>query len=311
MSASPSALRSPDAYRRMCVLSLWALCAIIVTGAAVRLTGSGLGCTEWPTCAEGRVVAPLEYHAMIEFVNRLITGVVSVAVIVAVAGSVVRIPRRRDLTRWSLGLVVGVLAQIVIGAFVVRSDLEYSVVALHFLVSMVLVAAAVVLVHRSSTPDDEEPRRWAGWARALVGACVAVLVSGPLVASAGPHPGAIEGAARDGGDLVLRRLPIDLVWVARIHSATVWVFVLGVVVAAWRNRGRDPLLGRRLVDLLVVTVAQGALGYVQYFSGVPAFLVGIHVLGATLMWVMTLRVAQISAGATAESPEISPAVVPA
>lgn len=291
----PPTLRTPGAYRRMCVFALWALCAIIVTGAAVRLTGSGLGCTEWPTCAEGRVVAPLEYHAMIEFVNRLITGVVSVAVIAAVGGSLLRRPRRRDLTGWSLTLVAGVVAQIVIGAFVVKSDLEYSMVALHFLVSMGLVAAAVVLVERSSIPDDAAPRRWPNWARALVGCCVAVLLSGPLVASAGPHPGALEGAAHDGGDLVLKRLPIDLVWVARVHTATVWIFVAALAVLAWNERRGDGPLRQRLVDLLAVTVAQGALGYVQYFTGVPALLVGIHVLGATILWVMTLRVAQAAA----------------
>ncbi len=282
----------------MCIASLWALCAIIVTGASVRLTGSGLGCTQWPTCNDGNIVAPLEYHPMIEFVNRLVTGVVSIAVIVAVAGSLIRQPRRRDLTRWSLALVAGVVAQILIGAVVVMSDLEYSMVALHFLVSMVLVAAAVVLVNRAGIPDDEPlSRPWPTWAKALVGGCVAVLLSGPLVSSAGPHPGALEGVAHDGKDLVLKRLPIDLVWVARLHSVTVWIFVLGIVAVAWRHRRSDDPMHRPLVDLLVVAVAQGAIGYTQYFTGVPALLVGIHVLGATLLWVMTLRVAQVAATA--------------
>ncbi|OWY59411.1 hypothetical protein B7486_74705, partial [cyanobacterium TDX16] len=99
---------SPTAYRRITLAALLALCGIVVTGAAVRLTGSGLGCSDWPTCEDDRLVAPLEYHAMVEFVNRTITGFVSVAVILAVLGSLVRVPRRRDLTWWSLGLVAGV-----------------------------------------------------------------------------------------------------------------------------------------------------------------------------------------------------------
>lgn len=295
----------------MCVASLWALCAIVVTGAAVRLTGSGLGCTQWPTCTDGNIVAPLEYHPMIEFVNRLVTGAVSIAVIIAVGGSLLRRPRRADLTRWSWALVAGVVAQIVIGGVVVKSGLEYSLVALHFLVSMVLVAAAAVLVHRAALPDDVAPPRWPNWARALVGAGAVVLMSGALVTSAGPHPGALEGATHGGKDLVLKRLPIDLVWVARLHSATVWIFVAGLVVVAWRHRGTETVLQRRLFDLLVVAVAQGAVGYTQYFTGVPALLVGIHVLGATLLWVMTLRVAHAAAQPTGVAEPAARVVVPA
>lgn len=296
----------------MCVASLWALCAIIVTGAAVRLTGSGLGCTQWPTCNDGNIVAPLEYHPMIEFLNRLVTGAVSIAVIVAVCGSLLRRPRRSDLTRWSLALVAGVVAQIVIGGIVVKSGLEYSLVALHFLVSMVLVAAATVLVHRAGIPDDSPARPPAPiWARRLVGAGVAVLLTGALVTSAGPHPGALEGVSHGGRDLVLKRLPIDLVWVARLHSATVWIFVAGVVAVAWRQRRSTSVLQRRVLDLLIVAVAQGAVGYTQYFTGVPALLVGLHVFGATLLWVMTLRVAQAATPAVEVDDDPARVAVPA
>src|SRR5687767_15274529 len=95
---------APATYRKLTLLSLVALCFIVVTGGAVRVTGSGLGCPDWPTCAEGRVVAPLETHAMIEFINRMVTGLVSVMVIVAVLAALLRQPRRRDLTRLALGL---------------------------------------------------------------------------------------------------------------------------------------------------------------------------------------------------------------
>src|ERR671929_88312 len=114
---------SPAGYRRITFLALVALGFIVVTGGAVRVTGSGLGCPDWPTCARGRVVAPLEYHAMIEFVNRTVTGAVSVAVALAVLGSLLRTPRRPDLTRWSLGLVAGVVAQILLGGLTVLLEL--------------------------------------------------------------------------------------------------------------------------------------------------------------------------------------------
>ena len=140
---------SPARYRRLCVGALVALIAIVVTGAAVRLTGSGLGCTDWPTCSEDRLVAPLELHPMVEFVNRLITGVVSVAVIAAVAGAVARVPRRADLVWLALGLVAGVVAQILLGAALVLADLDPRFTIGHFLLSAVLVANAVVLAHRA------------------------------------------------------------------------------------------------------------------------------------------------------------------
>ena len=136
---------SPAAYRRITMAALVLLTAIVVTGAGVRLTGSGLGCTDWPRCTDRTFTPSSDLNAKIEFYNRMITGLVSVVVIVAVGASLLRNPRRRDLTRWSWSLVVGVVAQIVIGGLVVLSGLTYSVVALHFLVSMVLVGAATVL----------------------------------------------------------------------------------------------------------------------------------------------------------------------
>src|SRR3712207_5852082 len=114
---------SPPAYRRITLAATLLLAFIIVTGGAVRLTGSGLGCPDWPTCAEDRVVAPWEYHAMIEFANRTVTGLVSAAVIVAVLGSLLRVPRRRDLVWLSLGLVAGVVGQIVLGGLTVLFEL--------------------------------------------------------------------------------------------------------------------------------------------------------------------------------------------
>lgn len=267
----------PATYHRVCRVALWALVAIVITGAAVRLTGSGLGCSDWPTCEQGQLVAPMEFHAMVEFVNRTITGLVSLAVIVAVAGSLLRRPRRADLTRWSLALVAGVVAQIIIGGIVVLSELSYSAVAVHFLVSMWLVAAAIVLVERSRRPDDEPPRRWQPWGGWTVALATAVLVSGAVVTSTGPHA----------GDPEVERLPVDLGWTVRIHSVLVWTFLAVVAALAWNER-HGPAR-QQFTQLLIAISVQGGIGYLQYFTGVPAMVVLVHVAMATLVWSMTVR----------------------
>ena len=145
---------SPARYRTITLLALLALGAIIVTGAAVRLTDSGLGCRDWPQCSASKFIDVSSSHAAIEQLNRLFTGIVSVAVILAVLGSLVRVPCRRDLTWLAVGLVGGVLAQIVLGGITVLVDLNPVAVQGHMLVSLALVATAVTLVQRAGEPDD-------------------------------------------------------------------------------------------------------------------------------------------------------------
>ena len=276
---------SPPAYRRVTLFALLALTFIVVTGGAVRLTGSGLGCPDWPTCAENRVVAPWEYHDMVEFVNRTITGLVSLAVMLAVLGSLIRRPRRRDLLWLSVGLVAGVLGQIVLGGLTVLFELKPGFVMAHFLLSMVLLANAVVLHHRSGRPAG--PTRPAGGSDLLglgrleVAVAVLVIFLGTIVTSSGPH----------GGDEDAERLPFLLPDVARLHGIAVMLFLAVTVVTLWKLRraGADPQILRRSEVLLAVVVAQGALGYIQYFTGVPALLVGFHIAGATAVWVAVLR----------------------
>src|SRR3954471_11543915 len=173
---------SPGVYRRVTLAALVALGVIVVTGAAVRLTGSGVGCPDWPNCDAGHLSPHRDsrYHGAVEFVNRTFTGLVSVVVIVAVLGSLVRRPRRADLTWLSLGLVVGVMGQIVLGGLTVIYGLSPPWVMAHFLVSMLLVADAVVLHHRAGLPDGAPVLpavsarvRW--MARVLVVVCAAVL----------------------------------------------------------------------------------------------------------------------------------------
>jgi cytochrome c oxidase assembly protein subunit 15 len=298
----PALRLSPTAYRRVTLAALLALCGIVITGAAVRLTGSGLGCSDWPTCEADQFHAEFEFHPMVEYVNRLLTGAVSLAVILAVGGSVLRQPRRRDLTRWSWFLVAGVVAQILIGAAVTLTDLNYSVVGIHFLVSMVLVWAATVLNQRAGLPDEvvtsgrRTEMRWPATSRWIVGLGTAILLTGPVVTSAGPHA----------GDEAVERLPLDVGWTVRVHSVTVWAFLVAVVVAAFATRrSGDAAAMRRVTDLLIATVAQGAIGYAQYFSGVPPLLVGLHVAGATLVWVLAIRFGLDSARPGDDTAEIA------
>jgi cytochrome c oxidase assembly protein subunit 15 len=275
---------APSTYRRITTLALVSLAAIVVSGAAVRLTGSGLGCSDWPACHQNSFVSQGQYHDSIEFLNRLFTGVVSVAVIVAVLGSLFRRPRRRDLTLWSLGLVLGVIGQIVLGGLVVIFELSPWLVIGHFVLSMVLVWNAVVLRHRAG--HDSAParplveRRSVVVGRVLVVAAIAAVLSGTLVTGSGPH----------GGDEQVERLPFLIHTVARVHGSVVMGFLALVLLAGWllHREGASPAVWRRYTALLVVLLAQAAVGYTQYFTNVPVLLVGIHVAGATSLWIAVL-----------------------
>jgi len=147
----------PKTYRAITFASLVSLAAIVVTGALVRLTDSGLGCSDWPRCNDDKIIDVSSTHAAVEQINRLFTGVVSLAVILAVAGSLIRSPRRKDLTWLSLSLVIGVIGQAVVGGIVVLTHLNPIAVQQHFLLSMVILAAAVVL-HRRATLLDGASR---------------------------------------------------------------------------------------------------------------------------------------------------------
>jgi cytochrome c oxidase assembly protein subunit 15 len=275
---------APATYRRITTVALASLAVIVVSGAAVRLTGSGLGCSDWPKCHDDRFVSAGQYHDTIEFVNRLFTGVVSVAVALAVLGSLRRDPRRRDLTLWSIGLVAGVVGQIVLGGLVVIFELSPWLVIGHFVLSMVLVWNAVVLRERAGHDGAPAPplvsTRSLVLGRVLVGAAVAAILSGTIVTGSGPH----------GGDEDVERLPFLVHSVARVHGTIVMTFLALVITAAvvLHREGAPAAVWRRLTVLLVVLVSQAGVGYAQYFTDVPPLLVGIHVAGATLLWISVL-----------------------
>jgi cytochrome c oxidase assembly protein subunit 15 len=278
---------SPAGYRRITFVALIALGFIVVTGGAVRVTGSGLGCPDWPTCAQGRLVAPLEYHALVEFVNRMVTGTVSVLVILAVLAALRRRPFRRDLVWLAVGLVLGVIGQIVLGGLVVLFDLYPPLVMGHFVLSMILVADAVVLHHRAGWPDTapssraDELRPLGSW---LVAWAAVVLFLGTVVTGSGPHAGSNEGQ-------LVERLPFVVRDVARLHGTAVWVLLALALYSVWRAHrdGAPADVQNRGTVLLAVLCAQGAIGYIQYFNNVPPVLVAVHIAGATALWVAVLR----------------------
>ena len=275
---------SPERYTRYTRWALWSLTVIVVSGGAVRLTGSGLGCSDWPNCEEDQFVASLEYHALIEFVNRLFTGVVTIAVVLAVLGSIRRIPRRQDLVWWSWGLVAGVIAQVILGALLVKTDLDPRFTMGHFLLSMVLLWNAVVLIHKAADPTPVESPPWIrrlAWMSSLIGSVL--LVSGTIVTGSGPHSGSDE-------EEVAERLPFLVRDVARIH-AVIAISLLIVVVSLWRVGKQAELshLAQRAQTVVALLVAQGAVGYWQYFTGVPVVLVAIHLALASLAWINLVR----------------------
>ncbi len=276
---------SPRTYQRITLLALILLSVIVVTGGAVRLTGSGLGCTDWPTCENDQIVAPLEYHAMVEFVNRTFTGLLSVAVMLAVLGSLVRAPRRRDLTWWSLGLVAGMIGQIVLGGITVLVELSPPFVMAHFLLSIVIIWNAVVLHHLAGQPPTparssvSSEGRWMG--RLMVGSAALAIMLGTVVTGAGPH----------GGDAEVERLDLVVGEVVRLHGGSVILFGIITLATLWMLKRRGELSAdilKRGEILLVVLVAQAAVGYAQYFTGVPVGLVAIHLLGSVCVWIAVL-----------------------
>jgi len=272
---------TPSRFRRVAIVALVLLAVIIVSGAAVRLTGSGLGCDDWPRCSATKLVDVSSKHAAIEQGNRFFTGAVGAAVIACVLGAMRRVPRRRDLTVLAWLLVAGVLANAVLGGISVKVDLHPLAVQGHMLLSMGLIVAGAVLVRRAGEPDGVPRRPTVGPASTLLvrghfaAVCVAV-VTGTVVTAAGPHA----------GDETAVRLDVAIGSAARVHGVAVIVAIALALALAWRirtNTDDRAALGGSLSAWTFVACLQGAVGYIQYFNGVPALLVGIHVAGATVV----------------------------
>jgi heme a synthase len=280
-----SASISPRTFRRLTVAVAVSLAAIVVTGAAVRLTSSGLGCPDWPRCTNTSIVAPASYHALVEFVNRVITSLVGVFVFGVAVGALLRAPRRRDLTWLSWSLVVGFAAQAVVGGLSVIYHLAPPWVMTHFLLSMLMLWAALVLVHRADPawrpqkPDVQRELVLLGRLLVVVAACVLFL--GTVTTGTGPHAG--SGAH-------IRRLHFPLERVTQLHADSA-LLLTGLVIAtlfAVRLTPTTELVRRRASFLAATVLLQVAIGYTQYFLNLPPSVVELHVAGATVLWGATI-----------------------
>jgi heme a synthase len=293
---------TPEQYVRFAYAGLIALTLIVLTGAAVRLTGSGLGCPTWPKCY-GNVYPPLRTHALIEFSNRILTAPVSIAAGLAWLAAVRRRPYRRDLVWLGALLPLGVVAQAVLGGFTVKGELDYGWVMGHFALSMLILVAAVVLVWRATHepsedswsrgpvdaaggPDATDPAivralRW------LVALGALTIFAGTAATAAGPHAGGSPGQK-------INRLDFDgrgtMDFVIHRHAEIAFVFSLAAVLVWWLARRRQVREGvqRPLTVLCVLLALQGIVGLDQYYTHLPTELVWLHVALASGVWVCLL-----------------------
>jgi cytochrome c oxidase assembly protein subunit 15 len=281
---------TPAQYRRVAYVTLAALSVIVLTGAAVRLTGSGLGCPNWPKCYGGPL-PPLSTHALIEFGNRALSGLVGVLTVVAFVLAATRKPYRRDLLVLALLLPLGVVAQAVLGGFTVREHLAPGFVMAHFSLSMVILIAAVALAWRARYEPGARPlsdERAGVWGvRALAPLAALTIVAGTAATAAGPHAGGSPGQR-------IHRLtfkgPETLMWVVHQHATIAAVFGV-TVIAVWfwlRRRGAGDELLEPLTILGVLLAAQGLVGSVQYELHLPTDMVWVHVALATATWLVVL-----------------------
>jgi len=277
-------------FRQIAVVTVAGVCLLTVAGAVVRLTGSGLGCDDWPNCNDERFIDVSSGHAAIEQLNRLLSGVIGVPTLLMAVGAFRVWPRRSGL-RWpSLAVLATILGNGVVGGLAVRGDLHPSLVQSHFLLAMGSIGFGLVAVHRSGPErivDRASVGVTPGSARlfvALGGLTAASLVTGTVVTGAGPHA----------GDETARRYGFDISTVAMFHSVTVWatVAVFLLLVVSLRRAGRYERFAAACSTWMFLAVLQGGIGYLQYFSGVPALLAGAHVAGATALWVATVWLVQ-------------------
>ncbi|WBB71147.1 COX15/CtaA family protein [Micromonospora sp. WMMD812] len=286
--------------RGLALASIIANVGIVVTGGAVRLTASGLGCPTWPRCTDASYVATSEMgvHGAIEFGNRLLTFAVGIIAFATVLAVLAHRPRRRGLLPLAVAVFFGIPAQAVVGGITVLTNLNPWVVGLHFLASMAVIAAAYALWRRTTDPDGPAvpvvpaPLRALTQLTTAVG--VAVLVVGTWVTGSGPHAGD-AGAARNG---------LDPEAISQVHADGVFLLI-GLSVAlvfAFRAVGATRA-ARAAVLLLAVELGQGVVGFVQYFTHLPAVLVGAHMFGSCLVLLATLHVQW----ATRERQPVAPA----
>ncbi|HEY6732126.1 MAG TPA: COX15/CtaA family protein [Solirubrobacterales bacterium] len=281
---------SPSRYAQVTLVALAALSLIVLTGAAVRLTGSGLGCPDWPKCYGG-TTPPLEMHAVIEYGNRLLTGFVGLAVIAASALAFFRTPYRWHLALFGALLPLGVIGQAILGALVVKYHLAPGLVMSHFILSMMLLDAAFALAWCSRYEPWERRRsrdRLSVWAvRALIPLGQLTILAGTIATASGPHAGAHEGQ-------LVHRFDFEgtgtLEWVVQRHALIATIYGIAAI-AVWFLLRRPEADRRALKPLTVVLgllALQGAIGGIQWALELPAGIVWVHIAIATGNWLAML-----------------------
>ncbi|MFG3585266.1 heme A synthase [Streptomyces sp. NPDC047990] len=280
---------TPRTVRRAALAALVMSVVIVVTGGAVRLTGSGLGCPTWPKCTDDSLTATsaMGFHGVIEFTNRMLTYVLCAAVGWAIIAARSEKPWRRDLTRLGWAQFWIVMSNAVLGGIVVLVGLNPYTVAAHFLLSTALITVAAVMWQRTRE-GSAAPRPLVGKAVqqlvwCLVAATVLLIALGTVVTGAGPHAG--DSSEVD-------RMHVSWENVAKLHAVLAWI-VVTLTFALWFvlkavDAPRGPL--DRTRDLFLILLGQGVIGYVQYFTDLPEALVGLHMLGSCLVWIGVLRV---------------------
>ena len=283
---------SAAVLRRLAIASLAANVLIVVTGGAVRLTNSGLGCPTWPSCTSASLVPTRAYsfHGVIEFSNRQLTFVVGLLAALTLVAAWVQ----RRQARLALVAFLGVPAQAVLGGVTVLTDLNPYAVACHFLLSMAVLLAYAVLVWRLTDARAEPvPGPGAVLARVVLAVAAAVLTIGTVVTGSGPHAGDVKAG-------VVHRIHVSPSGVSQLHADAVMVLI-GVTVGmlALCYAVRAGARARRAVAVLLgVELAQGVVGYTQYFLHVPPLLVALHMLGACAVWLAAIRVLLTVGGRT-------------
>ncbi|GHJ38366.1 heme A synthase [Streptomyces sp. TS71-3] len=280
---------STRTVQRVALAALVMAVVIVCTGGAVRLTGSGLGCPTWPECTDGSLTTTraMGIHGAIEFGNRMLTYVLCAAVGWAIIAARAAKPRRRSLTRLGWAQFWLVMGNAVLGGFVVLVGLNPYTVACHFLLTSALIAVAALMWQRTRE-GDAPPRPLVGKAvaqlvKVLVAATVLLIAMGTVVTGAGPHAG-------DSSDVY--RMPISWEAVSKVHAVLAWVVVTLTFALWFVLKAVDAPVGplHRTRELFLVLLAQGVIGYTQYFLDLPEALVGLHMLGSALVWIAVLRV---------------------
>lgn len=283
---------SAAVVRRAALAALVMSVVIVVTGGAVRLTASGLGCTTWPRCT-GESLTPtpeMGLHGVIEFANRMLTYVLSAAIGWAILAARCFRPWRHDLTRLGWAQFWLVVVNAVLGGITVLTGLNPYTVAVHLIAAMALAWVALLMWERAGegdgTPRLLVARPVVQLSNVVVGVVGLLVAAGTLVTGAGHHP----GTPRD--NKIVPRIPLDYDRLAQVHADLAFVSVgLAVALVFTFAAVKAPKAARtRAVQLLAVLLVQGVLGFVQYFTDVPEILVGLHMLGATLTWLAALRI---------------------